>query len=175
MVAARVTFDPRFAFYHRGVPRGAMQAIGTLYRVPRLAAGNTSWNPHDPDPAQRAPGPDTERIAIYNGPARVQPQLGWRARKQNWKTQQVTEAGFGIQLSFKDNTLADAPVNAGVQFPTIVPNDLFKVDSVLVWDGLEVDPELKDFDYIVRTVTPSSNSWVRTIMCDVQTGAVNGA
>lgn len=174
----RGVMDPRWAFHHRPVARGAMMCRGTVYRlfVPSLTQQRAEgWQPLAPNASDRIPPESHRTVAVYSGPARVQPQLGWRARKQNGRDRVVTEAGFGIQLDFRENDLRDAEINNGSQFPRIVPNDFFRVDEVFSWGDIEVDPALKEFNYIIRTLTPSSNSWTRNLMCDVTPGTVISA
>jgi len=154
----RAMLDPRWAFHARPVVAGAMIAVGVLYRVSMTALGVPVWNPFATDVGDREPGSMQLFTPIYEGRCRIQPNKDWRARKQNWKDETVTEHATRIQLDFRGNTLGT--------FPIVHVGDIFRVTEVLTLGGYPVDPQLTLMTHIVRNFTPTSNSWLRNLLCD---------
>lgn len=156
----RSAMDPRFAFHGRPVVGGFMLATGVLSRPVPQTPGVPHWNPNATDPADRTPAAPTALTPLYQGPARVQPQLGWRGRRLNWRDETVTDQLVRIQLDFARNK-----INGGV-LPDVHADDIFKVTDVLSVHGKTVDPGIQALTFVVMNWTPTSNAWVRTLFCD---------
>lgn len=172
--------DPRFAYFARGVARGAMWAGITIARP----TTDDSWDPKDPDSPEFT-GAYTYKN-LYIGPARVQPNNDWRARKYRVAGELVTEHAVRVQLDLTGNTIKtpdplpgpldqsgdpiELPGDAGI----IRTEDVIKVDTVAAPYSYPVDSMGEGFIYVVRVVSASSNSWVRTLLCDFIAQHVRG-
>lgn len=168
----RGVLDPRFAYFARPVARGAMWGTITVAR-PKVA---DEWDPFDPDTPKFDDG--FTYTKLYVGPARVQPNNDWRARKYRNAGELVTEHAMRFQLDLTGNTITSpkplpGPVddeNDPIPLPgdagMLRAGDMVKVDSVAAPYGFPVDSIDTGFVYQVRIVNASSNSWTRILLCD---------
>lgn len=159
----RAAMDPRWPFHHRQVARGFMLGTGVLTRTQPLTPGTSTWQPFATDPADREPVSPTLSTPIYRGPCRVQPNKGWRARKQSSRDETYVEHVILIQLDMMENELAGSDPKV---LPVMRPGDVFTVTGVHTLNDWPVDLQVKDYQYIVRNITASTNSWVRNLVCD---------
>lgn len=164
----RSLFDPRWVFANRQSVQGSMLIRGEVFRIDAKTPDTSTWEPFAANPANRQPLAPVNETLIYLGPARVQPNQDWRARKVNWGTETVTEHAVRVALSFEQNELA----TSGEQFPIIQPRDFFRVLEVLTVDGIKVDPNMLGNIYTIRVVNSSSNAWTRDMLCDIVTDQV---
>lgn len=158
----RSLLDPRFAYFARPVVRGAMWAGITVSQLNTV----DNWEPNSFD-SEFDEG--FERVPVYVGPARLQPNNDWRARKYRVAGELVSEHAMRIQLDLTGNTIETPyPLSPGM------PGDAglmradyqVRVDSVFAPYGHPVDGIDKGFTYAVRIVNASSNSWTRVLLCD---------
>lgn len=168
----RGTLDPRFPFHARPVVRGAMLAEGILYHVAAFPGGVPSWFPESLLNDDRQPKASATFIPVYQGPCRVQPALDWRSRRQNWRDQATTEQTSRVQLDFRSNQLEQAEVNAGLQFPVLHIDDIFRVTKVHELRGYKADAQLLLMKFVVQNYTTSSNSWECNLSCSMDMAGV---
>ena len=169
----RGLFDPRWAYFARPVAVSGMLAV---IEVQHPEQAVKAWDPTSDDPSARVFGTDGAGVAgvllHYVGAARVQPNNDWRARKQAWEGQKITEHVMRIQLDLTGNTLPDgnyatdwdgqAPFDAGLMHV----GDVVRVSDVAKPFGRPIDPIITRYKYVVRNISASSNGWVRTLLCD---------
>jgi len=169
----RGLFDPRWAYFARPVATSGMLAVVEV-RHPTNPA--VPWNPLSDNESQRvfaSDGAGLEGVLLhYRGPGRVQPNNDWRARKQKWQGQLITEHAMRIQIDLTGNTLTGGnpdkdfdeqqPYDAGLMHV----GDVIRVTSVAAPFGPPIEPIITKYQYVVRNVSSSSNSWVRTLLCD---------
>lgn len=159
-LANRTLLTPEWAFWHRNSVAGSMMCRVSLTSV--SGRYNTAWTPKDGFSNVKP----VDELEVYRGIARVQPNKDWRARKQKFETEAVTEHAYRIQLAFDGQELEDNDGNP-LPFPAIHAEDRVRVIQVQSLRGIEVDPAIKDLVYIVRNSVAGSNYWVRTLLCDV--------
>lgn len=174
----RGVLDPRFPYFARAAAVSGMLAEIEINKPVK----SDTWNPANGDVYSGV----YSYTPLYKGRARVQPNKDWRARKQRWEGTTFTEHAVRIQLDLTGNTITTPeplpdpqlgepghtplPGDAGI----IHVNDVVKVTKVLASYGYPVDGMLMVYTFIVRNVVPTSNSWVRTILCDVNVNDVDG-
>jgi len=169
----RGLFDPRWAYFARPVATSAQIATVEV-RHPQNPV--VAWNPMSDDPAQRvfaADGAGVEGDYLhYRGSGRCQPNNDWRARKQKWQGQLITEHAMRIQIDLTGNTITEGnpdkdydeqqPYDAGLMHV----GDIVRVTRSADPFGPPIEPIIMRYEYVVRNVSSSSNSWVRTLLCD---------
>lgn len=160
---SRSSQHPRFPTYPRPVWRGRMVGKVTVERVTADAVGTVNWTPFDANPANRLPQAPHTGVLIYRGKARIQPNVDWRARRQNWRDESIVDHAYRVELDFLGNELPAyggvADVGGGA-LPFIEMGDVIKCVEA-------VDLQLLTYIYIVRNTVPSTSSWSRTVLCDV--------
>jgi len=164
----RPVLDYRFPFFAREAVAGSMHCVVKVHHTTTVLYTAT-WNPDAPDEADREPVSAMNHELIYHGMARLSPNKDWRARSVELDGQVEVQHAVRVQLDMMNN-LAAKPVDWPVDvywFPIIGPGDQIAVTKVFVNDGIPTDLAAADFNYIVRNVSSSSNSWVRTILCDI--------
>lgn len=159
----RSSIDPRWAFAHRAVARGAMLCSGVLYRTTAGDPATVAWRPFALDPVDRAPGAPAAWTPIYQGPARVQPNQGWRSKVLNFRDETTAQQATLVQLDLSANQLA---IDYVTDFPIVKQDDVFRVTDVLTVGGVPVSSQLLNKVFVVRATTSSSNSWTFDAWCD---------
>ena len=159
----RSALDPRWAYAHRAVARGWQSAT---IEVKHPSDSATIWNAVAGDNFTAA---KTDYVH-YQGSARVQPNNDWRARKNPLTGQNATEHAVRFQLDLTGNQVVNPNPSIGTP-PSQDIGTLHKGDIVRIVDmaspfGHEVDAQLMAYQYVIRNISTSSNSWVRTILCD---------
>ena len=165
----RSTLDPRWPFHQRSVVAGLMLARVEIAHPNSLAM---DWNPAVGDVFD-----GTTSFALhYRGPARIQPNNDWRARKQKWDGQVVTEHAVRIQIGLDANEVTNPdPLPDPTQTVGLLHvNDVIRVVDSAAPYGHAVDSGIESFTYIVRNISMSSNSWVRTLLADIIVNDVSG-
>lgn len=165
----RGLIDPRWSYFARQTVRGAM--IATV-EVKHPIESADQWDPLKGDVFGEVGQDGVYRH--YVGPARVQPNNDWRARKQSWPGQKITEHAMRIQIDLTGNTLAggnpdkDFAQQMSYDAGLMHVGDIVRVTEVAAPYGAQypVEPIIMRYEYIVRNVSSSSNSWVRTLLCD---------
>ena len=158
----RPMIDDRWSYAQRRVVIGAMRAKCLIYYPQK---NTTQWTPFDSDPTKRAvPDADVLGTPLYLGRCRVQPNKDWRARRMEVGGEIVTDHAVRIQIDFTGNELVPDGIT-----PVIPEHALVRVapEGVLTVGGLPVSNQIGLVDYFVRIVSESSNSWVKTLLCDM--------
>lgn len=154
---SRPIIDERWVYHHRTVAQGAMRAQ-VIIGHPTNAV--VPWDPFSEDPEARVFATDQSISSVTHwvGPARVQPNKDWRARKERFPGQAAVDYAVRFQISLEDGTL-----------PEMHTGDTIRVTNELPLP----DPLLSRYLFVVRNISVSSNSWVRTILCDYVTSNVS--
>lgn len=169
MLNARGVIDPRFALRNRAVATGAMIAE---VRVLHPTAPAKSWNPFSDDPNDRVFAASTLKSYAnhYVGRARVQPNKDWRARRYQWNTESVADHAVRIQIDLTGNTVVNGdklyPEQQAFEAGGMHNGDIVVVSHVPAPYGLMLEPMIAQFQYVIRNISASSNSWVRDLLCD---------
>lgn len=166
----RSVLDPRFAYFAR------QSVVSTMWATIEIShpTNNSAWNPAKGDVYTGALDYSTTH---YRGRARVQPNKDWRARRQRWEGESITEYAIRIQLDLTGNEVTNPDqlpeTNASNDAGMLHVNDLVKVTGVYSPYGVPVDGLIGAYKYFVRNISASSNSWVRTILCDINADDVS--
>lgn len=164
----RPVLDYRFPFFAREAVAGSMHCVVKVWHT-ETVQHTPVWNPDADDPDEREPGSVLTKTLSYQGMARLSPNKDWRARSVELDGQIEVQHAVRVQLDMMNN-LAAKPVGWPTDvywFPVIGPGDTIEVTKVAVNNGIPTDLGVADFNYIVRNVSSSSNSWVRTLLCDI--------
>lgn len=101
---------------------------------------------------------------LWRGMARLQPNKDWRARNRTWAGEETAEHAVRVQLNLYKNLL--------------VPKEVWPAPMVDVKHGDFVtvirnqnDPSLELHQFVVRNSMGASDSWHRTLLCDVPLGS----
>lgn len=173
MLNTRPVMDPRWAYFARGVVRGTMWANITIARP----STDDSWDPFDDDDPEFHSG--FTYTDVFKGQARIQPNNDWRARQYRKTGELLAEHAVRIQVDLTGNELDPVPFplpddpnatsplagDAGV----IQADDVLKVNSIESPYGHPVDAMTEEFTMVIRVISASSNSWVRTLLADYTT------
>lgn len=170
MLNTRGVLDPRWAYFARPVVRGAMWGNITVARPTVI----DDWDPFDQNEPEFGEAYSYQNL--YKGPARIQPNNDWRARKYRVAGELVTEHAMRFQLDLTGNTIhtphhLPGSKNANGEWMQgdaglLEAGDVVKINSMAAPYGFPVDSLDQGFTFIVRVVSASSNSWVRTLLCD---------
>lgn len=128
------------------------------------------------DPAQWVPGQGMEGDAyelVYRGPARVQPNIDWRARDRNHAGELTATLAVRIQTPFGKNEIGqvldgDGEVVSYGDDPLISKDYMVNVISSSAPDA---EP-LTEYTFVVRNAVQASEKWLRTFLADTGTRAV---
>ena len=142
---SRPALDPRWASHHRNV--------SSSFQICDIDIYNENLGTRTYDPETNAW--DTASTVIWSGKARIQPTK--ISSERNIPGNPTFVRQVTMQIDFGKNQVVDSD---GVMA------DIRPGNYVIV-TGSPLDPLLKNFVYIVRTVMGSSNPWQRTITCEV--------
>lgn len=154
--AGRGTLDPRY--FRHAVPVIEGDMIATIeISVPFDGTQEPYWD--DATGAWVSPA----AVLIWQGKARIQPNKDWRARNREWSMENTAEHAIRVQLNLAKNLL--------------VPREAWPADPVDIQHGHIVhvidnpdDPLLTNYLMTVRNPIGASDSWHRTLLCDVDLG-----
>lgn len=179
MLNARGSIDPRFALHNRPVATSAMIAE---VRVLHPGSPVTPWNPFSDDPDERvfASAVGTKQYTPhYVGRGRVQPNKDWRARRYQWNIEAAADHAVRFQIDLTGNTITNAaklyPEQKSFEAGGMHNGDVVVVSRVAAPYGIPLEPMIAQFQYVVRNISASSNSWVRTLLCDFVVNDQGGA
>ena len=158
-LGTRGTMDARFPWYGRTPAVGAMLGHAQIRHISNDPAWDTTWAPLD---GTAANSPHLSPV-VWTGRARIQPNVDWRARKHAVVGEVVTEHAVRIQIPFDGNTL---PGHEG-EMPLIGSGDWVTVTDVMSMQGVPSDDAVTRFTYTIRNIIGSSNSWTKTLLCDI--------
>ena len=102
-------------------------------------------------------------LPLWRGMARLQPNKDWRARNRTWASEETGEHALRIQMNLYKNLLVPKD-----EWPA-APVDIKHGDLVTVTSNPN-DPVLEGYQFTVRNSMGASDSWLRTILCDVNLG-----
>lgn len=170
----RLLITDKWMTQHRPVAVGA-QVCGVVAWVPKVV--DNGWNPLNPD-GDTAFDESSSNVDIrYIGTARVQPNKDWRARYIESPAQIPVQHAWRIQLDYDGNRsdplqpnavspiyheLRDTPVGTMIRLISLGEGETVLRASML-----------SKFTFFVRNISESSNSWVRTLMCDVDVSDIS--
>lgn len=138
---ARPSMDPRWPLHHRSVPEGFQ--VATILIVRRQDVPPT-W-----DPLTGATSGDSIET-IYFGKARLQPNKDWRARRKVAENAPMVQHAFRVQMPSKE-------------CPPVLWGDIIACFT----DPFNDDSDLTRYLLHVRNPTESSNTWGRSVLCDL--------
>lgn len=138
---SRLSMDPRWPLHHRSVPEG-FQVAQVL--IVRRTGGEPVWNPT----TGVVTGDDLE--TVYFGQARCQPNKDWRARRRNGENSPMVQHAMRVQMPSK-------------LCPPVLWGDIIATFT----DPYNDDGDLERYVMHVRNPTESSNTWGRSVLCDM--------
>jgi hypothetical protein len=106
---------------------------------------------------------------VWQGAARVQPNIDWRARVRDVAGEFDATMAVRIQLPIGKNEFGG--VKEGNEWVSYGIDPIFSLGYVVRVVGTPVTGSeiLQHRDYTVRNALPSSNQWVHNLLCDVGT------
>lgn len=157
-------FHPLFATH----PRLGLETSMTDYIEIREPTGDyPTWVPGEPIGAGTY-------VAVYRGPARVQPNLDWRARDRKIGGELDATQAVRIQIPFGRNEVG-ATYDAGVivnygDDPFVAKDYIVHVIS----SQAESSESLQDYTFVVRNAIQASQKWLRNFLADTGTKVIDG-
>lgn len=98
---------------------------------------------------------------VYRGPARVQPNIDWRARDRNYAGELTATMACRVQLPIGGNELGeDVMISKDYQVQVIAT-------------GADAAPWLHEYAFVVRNAMQASQKWLYTFMADAGTRIVD--
>lgn len=169
---SRSALDARFAYFARPVAVSMMWGRVEVHHMQAADSGN--WNPAS---GETFGGTIGTGALHYQGRARIQPNQAWRARKYQWEGESAGDFAVLVELDLTGNEVTtdvplpapDAPGDTGV----LHEGDLVTVTGSYAPYGYPVDAMIMAYQYFVRNVSATSNSWTRVLMCDINPKVVN--
>jgi hypothetical protein len=159
----RSMIDPRWPFHQREVVAGSMLAYVEIAH-PQTDA--VEWNPMQGDVFDGT----TDYVLHYQGPARIQPNVDWRARVHKLDGQIITEHAVRIQVPFNRNEITNPvllPDQTTGALGIVHVSDVVRVLEGANLFGTDVDEAVTLATYVIRNISISSNEWTRILLCDV--------
>jgi hypothetical protein len=158
------SMHPYFPWYGRIAGDGAQLAVVSVFRVRTTQnTPDTAWDPLSPFQSKWVPQSPQSHVEIYRGPGRVQPNQDWRARKNEVAAEVVVEQAVRIDIAMAGNVLPG--------FESIMPlirvGDWVQCIDVVQLQNQPADDIVSKMNYVVRNISSSSNSWEKTLLCDV--------
>jgi len=153
--------DPRFPFHHRNVVRGWMVATIEVLQLSSVTPQTafTKWDPLNPNYAEQGtPTSRSLQTPIYRGQGRIEPNKDWRARKVEHDAAIETWHAVRVQVDLNGNLMPEAVDGEFLETPNAGA-------LVIVLDC--IDQEMVGLRYAVRNWLGTSNTWQRTMLCDV--------
>lgn len=145
-------FHPLFATHPRV---GIVTSMTDRIEIRKPTGDYPTWVPGQP----MQPG---AYEVVYRGPARVQPNLDWRARDRKIGGELDATTAARIQLPFGGNE-----VNGG-EDPFIAKDYMVRVLSSEAANS----ESLQDYNFVVRNALQASQKWLRTILADTGTKVI---
>jgi hypothetical protein len=141
---SRTSMDWRWPWHQRSVPIGAMKGVIEVFRR-EVESTEERY-----DAATGMIGVSEGLMCLlYRGPGRLVANKDWRARRHSVHGDQGVQHAWRVQLPQRE-------------CPPVHSTDLIRVVDN------PSDQELTHYVFMVRTITPSTNAWVRTVLCDVE-------
>lgn len=148
---SRPAVDPRWYFHNRNVEKSLRLATIEIYNP---ESGSSVY-----DPATNTWSGTT--TLLWVGKARIQPrsssarigEAGNIIRAIDPGASQIVEVHIGLRENQLDGSDGEMP-------------DLRPGNRMLVTDS-PIDPQLLNFEFVVRSVINSSNPWHRALLCEV--------
>lgn len=137
----RRALDPRWSWHHRSVAVGHMPGVCEIFR----RTGDVSDYNWDPTTGEMTGG---DLVLLYRGQCRLTVNKDWRARIK------TSRGDTGIQHAVR------------IQVPVRTCQPIHAYDLFRMVDA-PADQELTHYVFHIRNVMPSSNSWVRNCLGDV--------
>ena len=162
MLNARGVFHPAFFYHARPVVNSAQPAFVRIY----APTGNVAnWTPG-------TGMANNKETLVWEGSARLQPNLGWRARPREFAGEYDATHAVLIQVPMGKNQLGmvvrpDKSIQYGADVSFFKDFVVRVVDSPVV--GTD---ELELLTYTVRNAIISSNAWSYQLLCDVGTNQI---
>lgn len=130
--------------HHRRVVQGSMKATIRILRRNTDGSEAVEWN-------AATGGVSTGVTTLWTGPARVQHNKDWRARRRSGRGDMMIQHAFRVQIPFHYQDVA---------LPFIDAEDVVQI--------LEspYDPDLTRYTLYVRNSTVGSNPFNQNLLCD---------
>lgn len=144
----RTSMDVRWPLHQRSVPEGHMPAVIELWRDTGNLATDVVW---DAETGGSAPAMEW----LYTGPARIQDNKDWRARRRNGGSDPIVQHAVRVQI----------PMSA---CPPIKTFDIIKILSA------PYNPALLEYTLHVRNPLNASDAWVHNVLCDINAAYTGG-
>lgn len=147
----RPSIDPRWSFYNSGVEKALRLASVQIYNP------DSSTSVYDPETNTWS----GETSLIWIGKARIQPRSSSARLGASGNIITAIDPGASqiveVHIGLRENQLEGSNGN----MPDIRPGH-----RMLVSDS-PLDQNLKNFEFVVRSVINSSNPWHRALLCEV--------
>lgn len=153
-------FHPNFAYHPRYALSGSQQ---TLVEIFKPTGGVAKWTPG-------AGMADATLEKVWEGHARVQPNIDWRARTREHGNEFNSTHAVRIQLSIGRN-LFGAVRDGDGKIVTYGADPAFAKDFVvrLVETSVSGTQGLLDKNFVVRNALTNDKAWLYNLLCDTGT------
>lgn len=153
-------FHPRFFYHARPTVESTMLAAVNIYRP---TGEQSEWVP--------GVGMDDDAYElVWQGDARIQPNIDWRARDREFAGEFDATHAVRIQVPIGKNKLGAVYGNNG-EIIEYGPDPEFYKDFVVrtMASYVKGTEKLVGMRYTVRNALNSSNAWVHNLLCDTGT------